>query len=186
MGQVTELLRSYESGDPDLTRRLFSIVYDELRAIARRKLRLESSGHLLQPTALVNEAFLRLVNTNEISWNNRVHFFRASARAMSRILIDEARKRAAAKRGGPNSKEVPLDEAEPVAQAIDERLIDLDEALKKLELVAPKRADLVRLHFFAGLTLRQCAELLGVSLSTVERNWRFSRAWLAKCMESED
>ena len=140
MGQVTKVIAGFEAGDPEVTRRLFSLVYEELRSIAQQKLRQERSGHLLQPTALVNEAFLKLVNSNGICWNNRLHFFRAAARAMNRILVDQARKRASLKRGGPNKVEVPLEGVEPIEEPIDSRLIELNEALEQLDSYSSERA----------------------------------------------
>ncbi len=180
MGRVTELIRSINRGD-DTSAELFSMVYEDLRRIARHKMSGESPGHTLQPTALVNETFLKLFRDNCVSWQDRLHFFRAASEAMRRILIDNARRKNRLKRGG-KSRQVPLLETvastarHPGDDGCD--LIDLHEALLEFATVAPENAELVQLHVFSSLTIEECAGLLGVSKSTAERRWRFSRAWL--------
>ncbi len=178
MDHITQLIREMSDGDTDAADAVYGLVYEQLRQIARRRMAFESSDHTLQPTALVNEAFLRLVKTNATSWRDRRHFFGVAAEAMRRILIDAARSKKRLKRGGKEKARKTLEEDSAIAAPIDTDLLDLDEAINELEDFAPERAELVRLHFFSGLTLQECAEVLEVSKSTAERSWRFSRAWL--------
>ena len=191
MGEVTRLISAIRSGDEDGTGtdRLFAIVYDQLRRMARRQLNGENANSTWQPTSLVNEAFLKLVRADEIEWQDRLHFFRAAGQAMRRILIDRARYQKRIKRGGKLARKHFCEGVESRV-AIDrcvsdrhDRLLDLNEALIDLENVSPERAELVRLHFFAGLTLAQCAEILDVSISTIERQWRCTKAWLRLKMD---
>lgn len=189
MGDVTEIILSLRDGDTEGngTERLFAVVYEQLRGMARKKLLGECPGNTWQPTALVNEAFLKLIRAEDIQWNDRLHFFRAAGQAMQRILIDKARQKKRLKRGGDFVRNALNDAFEHQDKRQEDcahdRLLDLDEALAELETHAPQRAELVRLYFFAGLTIAQCAELLGVSVSTVERQWRCTKAWLKHRMK---
>ncbi len=182
MSDATEILRQISSGDPKRAEELLPLVYDELRRLARSKLRLEQPGHSLSATALVHEAFVRLqAGQGDFSWDGRAHFFAAAAEAMRRILIEQARRKKAKKRGGEESNRVEFDEhlaiEEPTGTSPEE-LIALDEALAEFEAIDPDRAKVVKLHIFGGLTLQETAEAVGVSLATVKRQWTFARAWL--------
>lgn len=188
MGEVTQIISSIRSGEDDGngTEKLFAIVYEQLRIMARKAIRDDNINLTLQPTSLVNEAFLKLARAEDIQWQDRIHFFRAASQAMRRILVDKARERKSIKRGG-NLKRNPMADAlesvedEGLPHELDQ-ILDLEEALQRLGQDAPDRAELVQLHFFAGLNLKQCSELLGVSLSTTERQWRATKAWLRKEM----
>ncbi len=181
MSDVTQLLSRIESGDPTGASDLLPLLYEELRQLARQKLAHELPGQTLQATALVHEAYLRLVGgQNPTSWENRAHFFAAAAEAMRRILVDQARHKGSKKRGG-NSKRINLDADLAVSgvQGVSpEELISLDEALREFETIDPARARVVKLHYFSGFTLPETAEALGVSLATVKRQWVFARSWL--------
>ncbi|MCY2964377.1 MAG: sigma-70 family RNA polymerase sigma factor [Planctomycetota bacterium] len=176
MSDVTRILDAIQSGDRLATERLLPLVYAELRQSASAQLGRESSGHTLQPTAVVHEAYLRLVG-EEIGWENRGHFFGAAAEAMRRILIDHARARNAEKRGA-GARRLELQELELAVPPPDEELLALDEALSKLEREDAVKAQLVKLRFFAGLSVEQSAEALGISRATADRYWSFARAWL--------
>src|SRR3954447_26807264 len=186
MNEVTRVLSAIEAGDPQAAEQLLPLVYDALRRLAAQRLAGEGPGHTLQPTALVHEAYLKLVGADpQQPWNGRVHFFAAAAEAMRRILIDHARRKHRARRGG-GKKRVELgdmDDIEMVSERgqVDE-LLALDEALRQLAVADPRRAELVRLRYFAGLTLEQAAELLGISRATADRHWAFARAWLYDAM----
>ncbi len=176
MSEVTRVLCAVEQGDPHAAAQLLPLVYDELRRLAVHKLAQEKPGQTLQPTALVHEAYLRLVaRPQEQRWNGRGHFFAAAAEAMRRILVDQARRKQARKRGGDMARE-PLDDL--AAPEADEELLALDEALGRLAALDPQKARLVELRYFAGLTADQAAEVLGISPSTADRHWRYARAWL--------
>ncbi|MCI0360923.1 MAG: ECF-type sigma factor [Planctomycetaceae bacterium] len=178
MSDVTRILSQIESGDPAAAERLLPLVYDELRKLAAAKLAHEKPGQTLQATALVHEAYLRLVaGDQERSWNSRGHFFGAAAEAMRRILVDQARHRGRLKRGAQCLR-VDLDSACMVQEPPSLDILALDEGLAKLALTEPVKAELVKLRFFAGLTMPQAAEALGISLATAERYWMFSKAWL--------
>jgi RNA polymerase sigma factor (TIGR02999 family) len=181
---VTTLLIRARQGDRLATAELFPVVYEELRGIAAQYLTKESAAQTLQPTALVNEAFIRLVGPSETSWENRRHFFGAAANAMRRILMDHARAKRRMKRGA-GVKPACLDEAEVGVNGVDLDLLALDEALKRLAQADPAKAQLVELRFFAGLTLEETSQLQGVSLSTAARDWRFVRAWLHRELSGE-
>jgi RNA polymerase sigma factor (TIGR02999 family) len=182
MTDVTRILSAIELGDPTAAEQLLPLVYDELRRLAAQRLAGEAPGHTLQPTGLVHEAYLKLVGPDEQrSWNGRIHFFAAAAEAMRRILIDHARGKRRARRGG-GRKRVELRDIEAVAETAGDELLALDEALARLQAVDPRRAELVRLRFFAGLTSEQAAELLGISRATADRHWAFARAWLYDAM----
>ena len=177
MSDVTQILSQIESGDPSAADQLLPLVYNELRKLAAQKMAQEKPGQTLQATALVHEAYLRLVGSDEPQqWDGRGHFFAAAAEAMRRILVDSARRRAAQKRGGDREQvplaEIPASGDEPVD------LLTLDEALKKLEQLHPDKAQVVKLRFFAGCTLEEMADVLGISRATAERKWAYARAWL--------
>lgn len=182
---VTTLLAEASAGDPEAYDRLAPLVYDELRRIAARCLRRERLDHTLQPTALVNEAFLKLIDQRRVTWQNRAHFFAVSARLMRRVLVDHARAHHAGKRGGHLAR-VSLDDAVIGARARDADLVALDDALRELERRDPDAARLVELRYFAGLTTRETAEVLGVSTSTVEREWVAARAWLFRALSPKE
>lgn len=176
MSRVTKLLQSIEAGDPQATDHLLPIVYDELRKLARQRLANERPGNTLQATALVHEAYVRLVGNTEVDWSGSGHFFGAAAEAMRRILIERARQRATQKHGG-NLKRVDLD-SQLTAATTDQRLVELDEALSDLEEYDQRKAQVVKLRFFAGLTNKEVAAVLGVSTNTTDRDWTFAKAWL--------
>jgi RNA polymerase sigma factor (TIGR02999 family) len=176
-GDVTILLSRLEKGDRQATEELFPLVYSELRVLAERFLAGERRNHTLQPTALVHEAYLRLVGP-DASWESRAHFFGAAATAIRRILTDHARTRDRLKRGG-GKRPVSLDDAEVVAEDVrDHDLVGLDEALTALAKLDPQKARVVELRFFGGLSIEQTATVLGVSSSTVIRDWQFAKVWL--------
>jgi RNA polymerase sigma factor (TIGR02999 family) len=181
MGDVTQILSRMENGDSTSASELLPLVYDELRQLARRKLAHELPGQTLQATALVHEAYLRLIGgQNPMSWENRAHFFGAAAEAMRRILVDQARRKGSQKRGG-DVKQVNMEDDLAVTGPTGisaEELIVLDEALREFETIDPVRARVVKLHYFSGFTLAETAEALGVSLATVKRQWVFARSWL--------
>ncbi len=176
-GPITQALAELAGGDPRAANRLMPLVYDELRRLARQYLRRESNGHTLEPTALVHEAFLRLVGQADASWENRVHFFAVAAQAMRHILVDHARGRRAEKRGGARHK-LPLERVAPAAWERDDYLVALDEALGKLAAIDAVQCRIVELRFFAGLTIDETARALNVSPSTVQRDWLMARGWL--------
>jgi RNA polymerase sigma factor (TIGR02999 family) len=176
MADVTRLLAAIETGDPAAAADLLPLVYDELRRLAAARMAEERDGHSLQPTALVHEAYVRLVGDGDGEWNGRGHFFAAAAEAMRRILIDRARARRTGKRGGGWHR-LALDAAADLAESADD-LLDFDDALTRLRAVDPAAARLVELRFFAGLTMGESAATLGVPLRTAERNWTFARTWL--------
>ena len=176
---VTGLLRAWSSGDESALERLVPLVYDELRRLARRYMAGERSGHTLQTTALVNEAYLRLVDARSVRWQNRTHFFAISAQLMRRILVDYARSRQTHKRGG-DTIHVDLDEASTVASDRAPDLVALDDALKELASFDERKARVVELRFFGGLSVEETAEVLKVSADTVLRDWRLAKAWLLR------
>ena len=179
MSDVTRILSAIDQGDPQAAEQLLPLVYDELRKLAAQKLIQEKPGQTLQATALVHEAYLRLVDVDSAQhWNSRGHFFAAAAEAMRRILIDRARHKQTRKAGG-RRRRLDLDDVELVINdELDHDLIALDEALGQLEVKDARKAELVKLRFFAGLTAEQAAQALGVSLSTVEKDWAYARSWL--------
>ncbi len=177
MSEVTRILEAIEQGDQHASADLLPLVYDELRLLAAQKLARERPGQTLQATALVHEAWLRLIGPVESPWDGRGHFFSAAAEAMRRILIENARRKKRLRHGGELQR-VELDEVEAVCGLPSDELLEVNEALGRLEQLDPSGAQIVKLRFFAGLTHPQIAEALGVSLSTVERSWSFSRAWL--------
>jgi RNA polymerase sigma factor (TIGR02999 family) len=182
MSDVTRILSAIEQGDAQSAEQLLPLVYDELRRLATQRLAGEAAGHTLEPTALVHEAYLKLVGPDgQRPWKGRVHFFAAAAEAMRRILIDHARGKRRVRRGGA-LKRVDLPDINAVVETGADELLALDEALTRLEAADPHRAKLVRLRYFAGLTLEQTAELLGISRATAHRHWAFARAWLYDAM----
>ena len=179
MNDVTRILLAVEQGDPRAAEQLLPLVYDELRKLAAQKLGQEKPGQTLQATALVHEAYVRLVEADEAPrFDSRGHFFAAAAEAMRRILIDRARHKQSRKAGGGLHR-LDLDNIEPaIEDDVGNDLIALDEALRQLEAKDSRKAELVKLRFFAGLTAEQAAETLGVSLSTAEKDWAYARSWL--------
>jgi RNA polymerase sigma factor (TIGR02999 family) len=178
MSEVTRILSAIEQGDPQAAEQLLPLVYTELRQLAAQRLAQENPGQTLQPTALVHEAYLRLVDVEEAQhWDSQGHFFAAAAEAMRRILVENARRKKRLKHGG-DCRRVDWDAAESVADAVPEDLIDLDNALSKLAAEDPARAEVVKLRFFAGLTMSEVARALGLSLATAERYWTYARTWL--------
>ena len=178
MSEVTQLLQALDRGDRHAGDQLLPLVYDELRHLAAARLAAEPSGNTLQPTALVHEAYLRLVGTPDGDhWDHRGHFFAAAAEAIRRILVEKARSRKRRKHGGDQHR-VSLEAAEPMAQAPSEDLLALDEALTRLTAHDPLKAEVVKLRFFAGLTMPEVAGALGLSLATAERYWTYARTWL--------
>ena len=177
-GDVTQLLRAWSGGDAEAFDRVMPLVYDELHRIAARYLAGERSAITIQPTALVNELCVRLLGWDPVEWQNRRHFFGVSARMMRRVLVDIARRRHAERRGGPGSIRVPLDDVEVPARTAGTDLLAIDVALQKLALEDPRKAQVVELRFFGGLSVDEAAEALGVSPRTVHTDWAFARAWL--------
>jgi len=183
--QVTELLAAWSAGDQAALDELMPIVHAELRHIAARYLRREDPGHTLQATALVNEAYLRLVDVKKISWQNRAHFFAISGRLMRRILVDHARSRRYLKRGG-DVQRVSLDDAMTAASEKGRDLVALDDALNALAAVDARKSDVVELRFFGGLSVNETAEALGVSPETVMRDWKMAKVWLLRELDATD
>ena len=182
---VTRLLVDWSNGDQAALDKLLPLVNDELRRLARRYMRRESPGHTLQTSALVNEAYLRLIDQKHVQWQNRAHFFGIAAQLMRRILIDHARSHHYAKRGGGALK-VSLDEAAAVTEARAAELLAVDEALEKLTAMDERKGRIVELRFFGGLTEEETAEVIGVSLPTAQREWRAAKAWLRRMLTDEE
>jgi len=182
MADVTGLLHAAAAGDPTAAAELLPLVYDALRRLAAAKMTAEAPGHTLQPTALVHEAYLRLIGDQH--FNTRGHFFAAAAEAMRRILVEQARRKAAVKRGGERVRD-ELAESEIAAPEPDADLLALDEALGKLAETDALAADLVKLRYFAGLTSEQASAALGISTRTADRTWAYSRAWLRKRIDGD-
>ncbi len=183
MSDVTRILSAIERGDGRAVDQLFPVVYEELRQLAARKLAREKPGRTLQTTALVHEAYLRLLDAEAQNWKSRTHFFAAVAEAMRRILVDEARRRHCQKREG-GRRRVDLEEEDLAGERPSEDVLAIDEALTALAQVDPVKADVVKLRYFAGLSLEQTAEALSLSPTTVKRHWRFARAWLYNHLRS--
>lgn len=178
MAEITRILGAARAGDAKAANALFPLIYEELRQIARSKMAQEKPGHTLQATALVHEAWLRL---GEQQFDNRAHFFGAAAEAMRRILIDSARRRAAVRHGG-GSERVDLEAVEVAAPAQDAELLAIHETLDAFAAHDPRKAELVKLRYFVGLTIDEAAEVLGVSAPTAKRDWTYARAWLFRAM----
>jgi RNA polymerase sigma factor (TIGR02999 family) len=181
MNDVTRVLSAIEQGDPQAAERLLPLVYEELRKLAAHKLAQEKPGQTLQATALVHEAYLRLVGTEDPGWSGRGHFFAAAAEAMRRILVENARRKKRLRHGG-GSPRLDLDGVDPAGAAPAEELLALDEALELLASKDPDAAQLVRLRYFAGLTMAEAAAALGIPLRTAERNWTYARTWLHRAI----
>ena len=185
MGDVTHILNAIQQGDAQATDELLPLVYEELRLLAAQKLSHEAPGQTLQATALVHEAYLRLAGDEDRSWENRGHFFAAAAEAMRRILVENARRKGSLRRGG-HCRRTDLPAAEPAAEGAPEDLLALDEALQKLAQRDKAKADLVKLRYFAGLTLDEAAQALGIARSTASEHWAYARAWLRVEMAKGD
>ena len=181
-GEVTRIIHAIEDGDPSMADELLPLVYAELRRMAARRMADERAGHTLQATALVHEAYLRLIDVPDRHWNSRNHFFMAAAEAMRRILIDRARAKSSQKRGG-GWQRVNLEKLNLAEEPEPDALIAVHDALDKLEANDPVKASLVKLKFFAGLTNDEAAAALDISVPTVKRYWRFARAWLLQEIE---
>jgi RNA polymerase sigma factor (TIGR02999 family) len=186
MSDVTQILSAIEQGDPSAAEQLLPLVYDELRKLAAARLAHEMPGQTLQATALVHEAYLRLVDVDKVpTWDSRGHFFAAAAEAMRRILVERARSRRRLKRGGDRQR-VDLDEVELTVEGPSDDVLTLDEALTKLADKHPDKAALVKLRYFAGLTVDEAARVLGIAPATADRHWTFARAWLYREVAAED
>jgi RNA polymerase sigma factor (TIGR02999 family) len=181
--EVTGLLKAWSGGDSAALDRLASVVYKELRRIARRYMKNEQPGNTLQTTALVNEVYLRLVDVQNVDWQHRAQFFAISAQMMQRVLVDAARARGSSKRGGGAVK-VNIDETAVVAPEPDASVMALDEALEAFSRVAPRQAKVVELRYFGGLTEDEIVQVLGISPRTVRRDWDFAKAWLMRELNS--
>lgn len=180
--EITKLLKDWSSGDKAAFDKLMPLVYEELHRLAHQHMRREQAGHVLQTSALINEAYLRLVDQPKIHWESRVHFFGIAARLMRQILVDDARRRKVAKRGG-TLIQVPLDDVSNVAQVQAENVLALDDALTRLAGKDSRQSEIVELRFFGGLSIEETAEALNVSPGTVMRDWTFARAWLRNEMK---
>lgn len=175
--EVTQLLLDWSNGDKEALDKLVPVVYQELRRLAGYYMRRERAGHTLQTSALVNEAYMRLVDYRQMRWQSRAHFFAVAAQAMRRILVEHARKRHFAKRGG-GAIQVSLDEAATVSAKQAAELIELDDALTGLEAIDPRKSRIVELRYIGGLSIEETAEVLNISPATVQREWRSAKAWL--------
>lgn len=182
---ITGLLQAWSAGDRDALERIVALVYPELRKIAGRCLTNERPGNTLQATALVNEAYLRLVDIHKIQWHDRSHFFAVGARIMRRILVDHARSKGYAKRGGGGQR-VDFNEALVVSNEVDPALLRMDDALTQLATFDPRKAQIVEMRYFGGLNANEIASVLGVSPQTVNRDWSLARSWLAREMSNEE
>jgi len=186
MSDVTRILSQIEQGDPQASAQLLTLVYDELRRLAAQKMAHEVPGQTLQATALVHEAYLRLVDAEGVQhWNSRGHFFAAAAEAMRRLLVENARRKNALQRGGDRER-LDLSLAEPEAPRLSEDVLALNDALEKLEKQDRNKADLVKLRYFAGMTMEQAAEAVGISPATAHRHWNYARAWLHQEISGKD
>jgi RNA polymerase sigma factor (TIGR02999 family) len=186
MSEVTRILSVIEQGDPRAAEQLLPLVYQELRALAAQRLAQEQPGQTLQATALVHEAYLRLVDGDKpLHWNSRAHFFGAAAEAMRRILVDQARRKQADKRGGGQGRRVPLEAADVGFTSPADELLDIDEALTRLAAEDPEAARLIQLRYFAGLSIEDAAEVVGVSRSTAYEHWSYARVRLKTLLGRE-
>ena len=180
--EISIILKDWSGGDRRSADALLSLVYDELRKIAGQYLRKEKSGHTLQPTALVHEAYMKLIDISDISWNDRAHFFAVSAGIMRRILVDHARAKLAEKRGG-DIQRISLDEADSFSNEPDIDLLAVDEALNELSRFDEQQSRIVELRFFGGLTIEETAHVAGISPATVKREWAMAKAWLHRKLQ---
>jgi RNA polymerase sigma-70 factor (ECF subfamily) len=181
-GEVSRLLKDWGKGDEQALNRLIPLVYKELHRMAHRRMAGEKASNILQTTALVHEVYIRLIGAKEIPWKDRAHFFALSAQIMRRVLVDHARGRRRAKRGGA-VKKLPLDESLAVPAGRDTNIIELDEALNSLSAVDARKAKTVELRFFGGFSVEETAKLLNVSVRTVMDDWKFAKAWLLREMQ---
>lgn len=182
--EVTRLLLAWREGDSAALNQLAPLVYDELRRLARKHMRGERASHTLQTTALVHEAYLRLVQSSRVRWQDRTHFFAVAAQLMRRVLVDQARRRRFRKRGGDYTR-ITLEEAVVLAPERDIDLVALDEALERLGAFAPRKCRVVELRFFGGLSIEETAEVMGVSVDIVKREWRTAKLWLLRELKGE-
>jgi RNA polymerase sigma factor (TIGR02999 family) len=186
MSEVTRILSAIEHGDPHAAEQLLPLVYDELRKLAAHKMAQEAPGQTLQATALVHDAYLRLVDVEKAQyWNSRGHFFAAAAEAMRRILIEQIRRKRSQRQGGARGR-CQLSDEDLVEIPLNDGLIDLDDALSRLGSTDPQAAELVKLRVFAGMTIEEVAEMQGISERTVKRNWAYARAWLGRELAAYD
>jgi RNA polymerase sigma factor (TIGR02999 family) len=183
-GEITQVLQSVTRSDGGVSEELLPLVYDELRRLAAARMAQELAGQTLQPTALVHEAWLRLVGKGDRRWQNRAHFFGAAAEAMRRILIERARRKSRLKRGGGHAP-MDIEELELAETTPDDKILLIDEALERLQVEDPDKARVVVMKFFGGLTSREVAESLGVAERTVERQWAFAKAWLFRSIREQ-
>jgi RNA polymerase sigma factor (TIGR02999 family) len=182
--EVTRLLVSWSDGDESALEQLMPMIYRSLQKIARNHLNRERSSHTLQTTALVHEAYLKMIDQNSVDWKNRSHFFAIASQAMRRILLDYARKRISEKRGGDGEK-ISLDEIDVASVSPNQNLLALDEALKELEKIDSQQSRIIELRYFGGLTVEETAEVLQISPRTVAREWAMARAWLLKYLTGD-
>jgi RNA polymerase sigma-70 factor, ECF subfamily len=182
IGEVSQLLKDWGDGNESALNKLIPLVYEELRRIAHRQMAKERVGHTLQTTALVNEAYLRLVGAAEVPWKDRAHFFALSAQLMRRVLVDHARGHGRAKRGGA-IKKLSLDDSFAIPVGPDSNILELDDALKALAAVDARKAKIVELRFFGGFSVEETAEMLNISVSTVMSDWKFAKVWLLREMQ---
>ena len=181
---VTRVLQDAAGGDPDAARDLLPLVYEDLRNLARARLKRVAPGQTLQATALVHEAYLRVVGREDPGWDNRGHFFAAAAQAMRDIMVEQARRRMAGKRGG-NWRRIPMDQAEAALDSPSDQVLAMDEALKRLERHDPRKGQIANLRFFARMTTAETAAALDISVATVGREWRYIRTWLECQLRAE-
>jgi RNA polymerase sigma factor (TIGR02999 family) len=184
MNDITQVLQVVGNGDGCASEKLLPLVYDELRRLAAARMAREAAGHTLQPTALVHEAWLRLVGDGNLTWQNRAHFFGAASEAMRRILIERARRKSRLKRGSGQTT-ISLEELDLASPMPDDNILLLDEALERLQTKDPEKARVVVLKFFGGLSNQDVAETLGVTERTVRRQWTFAKAWLFRCIQEQ-
>ena len=184
MSQVTLILQAIERGEKHSSEELIPLVYDELRRLAAARLATEPAGQTLQPTALVHEAWMRLLGGQAQTWENRIHFFAAAAEAMRRIMIERARKKSRMKHGGGQVR-VDIEKIDIADALPDEKILFVDEALEKLEKQDPETARIVKLRFFGGLNNDEIAKITGISGRTIRRQWDYAKAWLFKCMQNK-
>lgn len=180
---VTQLLVDWTRGDQGALDKLMPLVYGELRRLAANYLRRERQNHTLQPTALVNEAYLRLIDQRHAQWQNRAQFYGVAAQLMRRILVDHARQHQAAKRGGSDQTRLSITTAETIVKQPEIDFLALNEALEELATIDPQQSRIVELKFFGGLSIAETAEVLGIGHATVERDWKMARAWLRRKLE---
>jgi RNA polymerase sigma factor (TIGR02999 family) len=184
MTEITQVLQAIGRGESGASEKLLPLVYDDLRRHAAARMAREAAGQTLQPTALVHEAWLRIVGNGDRTWQNRAHFFGAAAEAMRRILIENARRKSRLKRGGDQVR-MDIDQLELAATTPDEKILLIDEALEKLQAQDPEKARIVVLKFFGGRTNQEVAEIMGVTERTVERHWAFAKVWLFQMIRAQ-